>query len=64
MSSKPIAKRTVPCPLGTCCEDQWCPHAVQATLAVDSDGVPAVPAAPIVAENAGGSEEWFVHPMG
>ena len=48
MASKPIAKRTIPWPLGTCHEGQWCSHAVQAALAADGNGAPAVQVGSIV----------------
>ena len=64
MASKPTSRRAIPCPLGTCREDQWCPHAVQAALAADGNGAPAVRATPIVAGNDGDGEEWLAHPPG
>ena len=64
MASKPTSRRAIPCPLGTCHEDQWCPHAVQAALAADGNGAPAVRATPIVAGNDGDGEEWLAHPPG
>ena len=64
MASKPIAKRTIPCPLGTCREDQSCPDAVQATLAADGNGAPAVRVGPIVVGNDGDGEELLAHPPG
>ena len=50
--------------MGTCHEDQWCPHAVQAALAADGNGAPAVWGTPIVAGNDGDGEEWLAHPPG
>ena len=64
MASKPTSRRAIPYPLGTCREDQWCPHAVQAALAADGNGAPAVRATPIVAGNDGDGEEWLAHPPG
>ena len=64
MASKPTSRRAIPCPLGTCHEDQWCPHAVQAALAADGNGAPAVRATPIVAGDDGDGEEWLPHPSG
>ena len=64
MASKPTSRRAVPCPLGTCREDQWCPHAVQAALAAYGNGAPAVRATPIVAGNDGDGEEWLARPPG
>ena len=64
MASKPTSRRAIPCPSGTCCEDEWCPHAVQAALAADGNGAPAVRATPIVAGNDGDGEEWLAHPPG
>ena len=64
MASKPTSRRAIPCPLGTCREDQWCPHAVQAALAADGNGAPAVRATPIEAGNDGDGEEWLAHPLG
>ena len=64
MASNPTSRRAIPCPLGTCSEDQWCPHAVQAALAADSNGTPAVRATPIVAGDDGDGEEWLVRPPG
>ena len=64
MVSKPIAKRSIPCPLGTCRGDQWCLHAVQAELAADSNGAPVVRATPIVVANVGEGEELLEHPPG
>ena len=64
MASKPTSRRAIPCPLGTCREDQWCPHAVQAALAADDNGAPAVRATPIEAGNDGNGEEWLAHPLG
>ena len=64
MASKKTSRRAIPCPLGTCREDQWCPHAVQAALAAAGNGAPAVRATPIVAGNDGDGEEWLAHPPG
>ena len=64
MASKPTSRRAIPCPLGTFREDQWCPHAVQAALAADGNGAPAVWATLIVAGNDGDGEEWLAHPLG
>ena len=64
MASKPTSRRAIPCPLGTCREDQWCPHAVQAALAADGNGAPEVRETPIVAGNDGDGEEWLAHPPG
>ena len=64
MASKPTSRRALPCPLGTCRQDQWCPHAVQAALAADGNGAPAVRATPIEAGNDGDGEEWLAHPLG
>ena len=51
-------------PLRDLREDQWCPHAVQAALAADGNGAPAVRATPIVAGNDGDGKEWLAHPPG
>ena len=64
MASKPIAKRTIACSLGTYCEDQWCPHAMQVALAADSNGALAVQVVPIVAGNDSDGEELLAHPLG
>ena len=64
MASKPIAKWIIPCPLGTCHEDQWCPHAVQAALAADGNGAPAVRVGPIEVGSNGDGEELLAHPTG
>ena len=64
MASKPIVMRTIPYPLGTCNEDQWCPRAVQAELAVDSNGAPVVQTTPIVVGNVGGGAELLAYPPG
>ena len=64
MASKPTSRRAIPCPLGTCREDQWCPHAVQAALAADGNGAPAVRATPIMAGDDGDGEGWLAHPPG
>ena len=64
MVSKPTSRRAIPYPLGTCREDQWCPHAVQAALAANGNGAPAVRATPNVAGDDGDSEEWLAHPPG
>ena len=64
MALKPTSRRAIPCPLGTYWEDQWCLHAVQAALAADYNGVPAVWATPIVAGDDGDGEEWLAHPPG
>ena len=64
MESNPTSRRAIPCPLGTCREDQWCPHAVQAALAADGNGAPAVRATPIVAGNDGDCKKWLAHPPG
>ena len=64
MASKPIAKRNIPCPLGTFREDQWCPHAVQAALAADGNEAPAVRMGPIEVGSNGDGEELLAHPPG
>ena len=64
MALKPTLRRAIPCPLGTYCEDQWCLHAVQAALAADGNGAPAVRATPIVAGDDSDGEEWLAHPPG
>ena len=64
MSSKPIARRSIPCPLGTCPEDRWCPHALQAALAADGNGAPAVRATPIVAGKWAKAKSCFRIPLG
>ena len=64
MASKPIAKRTIHCPLGIYHEDQWCPHAVQAALAADGNGVPAVRVDPIEVGSNSDGEELHAHPPG
>ena len=64
MASKPIAKRTIPCPLGSCHEDQWCFHAVQAALAADGNGAPTVRVGPIEVGSNGDGEELLAHPPG
>ena len=64
MASKTIAKRTVPCTLGTRHEDQWCPHAMQVALATDGNGAPAVRVGPIVVGNDGDGEELLAYPPG
>ena len=62
MASKPIAKRSIPCPLGTFREDQWCPHAVQAALAADGNGAPAARVGSIIVGSDGDGEELLAHP--
>ena len=64
MASKPIAKRTILCPLGICHEDQWCPYAVQAALAADGNGVPAVRVGLIEVGSNGHGEELLAHSPG
>ena len=64
MESRPTSRRAIPCPLGNCRKDQWCPHAVQAALAADGNGAPAVRATPIVAGKDSDGEEWLAHPPG
>ena len=64
MASKPIAKRTIFYPLGTCHEDQWCPHTVQATLIANSNGAPVVRVGPIEVGSNGDGEELLTHPLG
>ena len=64
MASKPTSRRAIPCPLGTCRKDQWCPHAAQVALAADGNGAPAVRATSIMVGNDGDSEEWLAHPLG
>ena len=64
MALKPIEKSTIPCPLGTCHEDQWCPHAVRGALVADGNRAPAVPVGPIMVGNDGDGEELLAHPPG
>ena len=64
MALKLMAKRTIPCSLGTCHEDQWCPHVVQTALAANIKGALAVRTTPIVAGNVGEGEELLAHPSG
>ena len=64
MASKPIAKRTIPCTLGTYHEYRWCPHAVQAAMAADGNGVLAVRVGPIEVGSNGDGEELLAHPSG
>ena len=64
MASKPIAKRTIPCPLGTCHEDQWCAHTVQAPLAANGNGVPAVQVGLIEVGSNSDGEELLLQPPG
>ena len=64
MASKPIAKRSIPCPLGTYYKEQWCPHAVQAALTADNNGALTVRVALIVADNGNDDEGLLVHPLG
>ena len=64
MASNTTSRRAIPCPLGTYHENQWCPHAVQAVLAANGNGAPAVRVTPIVAGNDGDGEEWLAHPPG
>ena len=63
MASKPIAKRNIPCSLGTCHEDKWCPHALQAVLAADNNGAPAFQVGPIKVGSNGDGEELLTHPF-
>ena len=64
MASNPTSRRAIARPLGTCHEDQWRPHAVQAALAADGNGAPAVWATLIVVGNDDDGEEWLAHPPG
>ena len=64
MASKPIANRTIHCLLGTYCEDQWCPHTVQAALVADSNWAPVVLVGPIVVGSNGDGKELLAHPLG
>ena len=57
----PISKKTIPCPLGTCHEEKWCSHAVQAALAADGNEALAVWATPIVEGNVGEGVELLSH---
>ena len=63
MVSKPTSRRAIPCPLGTCHEDQWCPYAVQAALVADGNRAPVVRVTPIMAGNDGNGKEWLAHPL-
>ena len=54
---KPMAKSTIPYPLGTCHEDQRCPHAMQAVLVADNNGALAVRVGPIEVGSNGNGEE-------
>ena len=62
MALKPIAKRTIACPLGTCHEGQWCLDVVQVALATDGKEALPVKATPIVVGNMGEGEELLAHP--
>ena len=62
MASKPIVRRTIPCPFGIHCEDQWCPQPMQVALATDGNGEPAVQVGPIMVGNDGDGEELLAHP--
>ena len=64
MALKPTLKMAIPCPLGICRKDQWCPHTVQAALAADGNGAPAVRATPILLGNDGDGEKWLGHTPG
>ena len=64
MASRPIAKRTIPYPLGTCHEDQWCPHAVRAAPVADGNRTLPVWVGPILVGNDGDGEELLAHPPG
>ena len=64
MASKPTTKRTIPFPLGTCHEDQWCPHIMQTALAADGNGAPAVRVGSIMVGNDGDGKELLAHPPG
>lgn len=48
----------------TFCEDEWFPHAMEATLAADGNGVPAASGIPIVAGNVGEGRELLAHAPG
>ena len=64
MALKPIVRRTIPCLLGTCYKDQWCPHTVKTTLATDGDGTPAVQATSIMVGSDSDGKELLGLPPG
>ena len=64
MASKPTARRTIPYPLETYHEGQWCPHAVQAALVADGNRAPVVRVGLIEVGSDGDSKELLTHPSG
>ena len=64
MELKPIARRTIPYPMGTCCKDQWCPHVMQTALATDGNGTPTVRATPIMGEATAMERSCSCIPLG